>query len=178
VAWPSERSRDGGIDEIPLPPGVSGRLFLCGKHAIGPDVDALLARVDATTAVCLNETHELDDRYPAYVAWLDTNAPARAVHHPIPDFHAPDLDDFVTLIDELYARLEQGERLVVQCGGGIGRSGTVACGMLVRAGTPLDEALVIVRANRPMAGPEVGAQADVLASYELLLKSRPRPADG
>ena len=73
-------------------------------------------------------------------------------------------------IDELYDRLTRGERLVVQCGGGIGRSGTVACGLLVRAGTPLDEALIIVRANRPMAGPEVGAQADVLADYERSLK--------
>jgi len=166
VAWPSDRSRDGGIDEIPLPEHVAGRLFLCGKHAIGPDVEALLARVDATTVVCLNERYELDDRYPEFVGWLDTNAPARAVHHPIPDFHAPGLDDFVELIEVLYQRLEAGEGLVVQCGGGIGRSGTIAAGLLVRAGVPLDEALVVVRSNRPMAGPEVGAQADVLRAYE------------
>lgn len=160
-----------------MPAGVAGRLFLCGKHAIGPDVEALLARVDATTVVCLNERHELDDRYPEFVEWLDANAPVRSVHHPIPDFHAPELNAFAELIDALYERLEQGERLVVQCGGGIGRSGTVAAGLLVRAGVPLDDALVTVRANRPMAGPEVGTQSDVLVAYEKLLRSRRSPAD-
>src|SRR3954470_19161631 len=98
MAWPSDRSRDGGIDEIPLPDAVDGRLFLCGKHAIGPDVEALLARVDATTVVCLNERHELDGRYPEFVEWLDLNAPVRSVHHPIPDFHAPEVNVFVDLI--------------------------------------------------------------------------------
>ena len=106
------------------------------------------------------------------------NAPARSVHHPIPDFHAPELNAFAELIDALYGRLEQGECLVVQCGGGIGRSGTVAAGLLVRAGVPLDDALVTVRANRPMAGPEVGTQSDVLVAYEELLRSRRSPADG
>jgi len=44
---------DGGIHEIPLPPPARGRLWLCGKHAIGPDPDALMARVGADTVVCL-----------------------------------------------------------------------------------------------------------------------------
>jgi hypothetical protein len=34
---------DGGIHEIPLPPPAAGRLWLCGKHAIGPDPEGLLA---------------------------------------------------------------------------------------------------------------------------------------
>src|SRR4051812_34978140 len=67
--WWSGRSRDGGIDEIPLP-GVPGRMWLCGKHAIGPDPEALLGRVGATSVVCLTEVAEFVDRYPAYVAWL------------------------------------------------------------------------------------------------------------
>jgi len=50
---------DGGIDEIPLPPLARGRLWLCGKHAIGPDPDGLLERVGADGVVCLNEEHEL-----------------------------------------------------------------------------------------------------------------------
>ena len=69
TGWPSERSRNGGVDEVPLPKGP-GRLWLCGKHFIGPDVEAALHRVGATTVVCLNERDELAGRYDDYVRWL------------------------------------------------------------------------------------------------------------
>jgi len=85
----SERSRHGGVDEIPLPVGP-GRLWLCGKHFVGPDPDAAMAAVGATTVLCLSEVHELSGRYPGYVAWLGVNVPRRAVWFPIPDLHAPD----------------------------------------------------------------------------------------
>ncbi len=165
TAWPRPRSVDGGVDEIPLGPARRGRLLLCGKHAIGPDVEALLAAVGATTVVCLNETAELAPRYPSYVAWLAANAPGRAVHHPVPDLHAPPLGELVALVDSLHARLERGEVLVVHCGAGIGRAGTVAVALLVRGGASLDEALATVRAHRPLAGPEAGAQREVLEAF-------------
>ncbi len=109
MTWPSDRSRDGGIDEVPLGPGVAGRLFLCGKHAICGDPEAVLARVGATTVVCLNDLDELRDRFPEYEKWLATNAPARALHHPIHDFCAPPLAALTTLVDELHTRLLAGE---------------------------------------------------------------------
>jgi hypothetical protein len=115
--WMTERSRNGGVDEIPLPRGP-GRLWLCGKHFIGPDVEAALARLDATTAVCLNEVGELASRYPAYVEWLTTNQPQRAVWFPVPDLHAPDIDVTVAFLDDLTARLEAGERILLHCGAG------------------------------------------------------------
>ena len=166
MVWPSGRARDGGVDEIPLPEAVAGRLFLCGKHAVGPDPEALLARVGADAVVCLNETTELADRYPEFVEWLGANEGGRARHHPIHDLHAPDVGTFAALVDEVHARLDRGEAVIVNCGAGIGRAGTVAVGVLVRSGVPLADALETVAAHRPMAGPEVGAQADVLRQYE------------
>jgi protein-tyrosine phosphatase len=174
MAWPSDRSRDGGIDEIPLPGELSGRLFLCGKHAIGPDHLALMDRVDATTVVCLNEMYELDDRYPDYTKWLRANIGTQAVHCPIPDMHAPAVDDLRRLVDDIYDRLAAGEVIIVHCAGGIGRSGTVAVAVLVRAGVPIDDALITVRSNRPMAGPEVGAQQDVLREFARQQQARRR----
>ena len=102
--WHSERSRDGGVDEVALPDGP-GRLWLCGKHAVAPDPEALLERLGATTVVALNELHELEDRYPDYVGWLRTSG--KAVWQPVPDLHAPTLG-------ALY--LMQGGHWLMHCG--------------------------------------------------------------
>lgn len=171
MSWPSGRARHGGIDEIPLP-GVAGRLWLCGKHAIGPSHEAALAEVDATGVVCLTEADELDGRYPEYLAWLQS-APQRAIWRPIHDLHAPPLEVATELVEAIVARLAAGERLILHCAAGIGRSGTVAVCVLVELGVPLDEALAVVAANRPMAGPEVGAQRDLVVEFASL-----RPAAG
>ena len=69
-AWPAGRARHGGIDEVPVP-GVPGHLWLCGKHAVGLDPEALVAEVgEPAVVVCLTEHFELVDRYPDYVDWL------------------------------------------------------------------------------------------------------------
>lgn len=153
---------DGGIHAIPLPPAARGRLWLCGKHAIGPDPEALMQRVDADVVVCLNEEHELADRYPAYVDWLRAQPPSRAIWYPIPDLHAPGRDAFAPLLTDVVDRVVAGGRVIVHCGAGIGRAGTTAVAVLVSLAVPLDEALERVRRHRPAAGPEVGAQLDLV----------------
>lgn len=164
TGWPRGRARDGGVDRIPLPIDT-GALWLCGKHAIGPDPDGLLERVGATTVVCLTERHELADRYPDYVTWLDRHRDGRAVWFPIPDLHAPALDRIVPLVDQMHTRLHRNEHLVVHCAAGIGRAGTMATCLLVAAGLGLDDALRIVADHRPMAGPEVGAQRELVEAF-------------
>ena len=170
MTWPHGRARDGGVDEIPVAGMGGGSLFLCGKHAVGPDPERLLERLGATTIVCLNETHELNARYPLFVEWLASNAPERAVHHPIPDLHAPSVLELAEFVDALHARLVAGERLVINCGAGIGRAGTVATALLMRTGMSRVDALATVRAHRPMAGPESGTQSEVLEAFELHLR--------
>ena len=160
-AWLNERSRNGGVDEIPVPE-AAGRLWLCGKHFIGPNPEAALERVGATAAVCLSELGELAERYPDYVSWLRANEPARALWYPIPDLHAPDVERAMVLLDDLGARLGSGQGLLMHCGAGIGRAGTVAAGLLITWGVPLPAALDRVGAHRPMAGPEAGAQTELL----------------
>jgi protein-tyrosine phosphatase len=153
---------DGGIHEIPLPPPARGRLWLCGKHAIGPDPEGLMARVGADTVVCLNEEHELADRYPDYVAWLRAQPSERVVWCPIPDLHAPEFDEFAPVLTDIVDRVVAGDRLIVHCGAGIGRAGTMAVAVLVSLAVPLDDALARVRRHRPAAGPEVGPQLDLV----------------
>lgn len=162
MSWLDERQRNGGIDEVPLPAGAAGRLFLCGKHLIGPDPEAVVDRVGATTVVCLIPAHELLGRYDGYVDWLRTEAGERAVWFPIADLHAPDAAAMAPLLDDLRARLDAGGTLVVHCGAGIGRAGTVAAALLIGHGASLDDALATVRASRPMAGPQDPSQLALL----------------
>ena len=164
AGWPRGRSVDGGVDEIPLST-VPGRLWLCGKHAIGPDPARLLDAVQASFVVCLPERHELADRYPVYVAWLDQHAPARAAWFPVPDLCAPSLDRFADIVGTIADRLATGETVVVHCAAGIGRAGTVAAGVLMQIELPHDDALAHVAAHRPMAGPEAGAQQHLLRDW-------------
>jgi protein-tyrosine phosphatase len=153
---------DGGIHEIPLPAPAQGKLWLCGKHAIGPDPEGLMARVGADGVVCLNHEHELAERYPDYVTWLRAQPPDRVVWHPIHDLDAPTLDEFAPVLTDLVDRVAAGDRLIVHCAAGIGRAGTVAVAVLVSLAVPLEEALDRVRRHRPAAGPEVGAQLELV----------------
>ena len=159
--WLGPRGRDGGIDTIPLP-ATSGGLSLCGKHAIGPDHRRAMALCGATTVVCLVEAHELIERYPAYLAWLRDHSGREAVWFPIHDLHAPALAEADALLAELLVRLDSGEHLLMHCAAGIGRTGTIAACLLIEMGMGRDEALAHVAACRPMAGPEVGAQMDLV----------------
>jgi protein-tyrosine phosphatase len=160
--WAEERSTHGGVDEIPLFSDIPGRLWLCGKRFVGADPEAALAYVDGTAVVCLNEPDELD-RYPNYVEWLRSQPAARVLWWPIPDLYVPDRDAAPRLFEQLRSRLSGGQRLLMHCGAGIGRAGTIAAGILVTMGETPPDAIARVRAHRPMAGPEAGAQTEFLS---------------
>jgi Cyclin-dependent kinase inhibitor 3 (CDKN3) len=176
--WPRGRSLHGGVDEVPLPPPSSGRLWLCGKRYVGPDPEGAVQRVGADAIVCLCERDELVERYPAYVEWLRANEGGRALWWPVPDLHAPDLDQALPMWGELRARVDGGEGLLLHCGAGIGRAGTVAAGLLVLMGVTPDRAVSHVAAHRPMAGPEVGAQSSLLRDLAAHLHGERPVADG
>lgn len=162
MAWPPERARHGGVDELPLPGGGPGRLWLCGKHYMGLDHRAAIESVGAATVVCLVQPHEIEDRYPEYVAWLRANAGDAAVWHPVPDFHVPAVGEARALLADLRRRLDEGQSVLLHCAGGFGRTGTLAAALLVLGGATVDDAVAAVAAARPGAGPEAGAQLDLL----------------
>jgi protein-tyrosine phosphatase len=172
AGWPRGRAVDGGVDEIPLPVAASGRLWLCGKHAIAPDPERLLATTGATSVVCLTERSELADRYPGYVSWLDAQGAERVIWFPIHDLGAPPLEEYLMLLDRVTSELGAGSGVLAHCAAGLGRAGTLAVAVLMHAGLQRSEALANVAACRPMAGPEAGAQAELLVALERVLQAR------
>jgi protein-tyrosine phosphatase len=175
--WPRGRQRDGGIDEIKLP-SRQGQLWLCGKHLVGPDPEAALHRVQATMLVCLTERHEISERYQSYVEWLNQHRESRAIWFPIPDLHAPPLGGAISLVSRLDEAVSGGARVIMHCAAGIGRSGTMAAALLMWGGMAASEAMDEVAAARPMAGPEVGPQRELLMSLELLLREHRKGPTG
>ena len=178
IDWARERSRNGGADRVPVP-DVAGGLWLCGKHFVGPDIEEAMGKTGATTAVCLNQRAEIADRYPAYVAWLEANRGRQAVWFPVPDLHAPEVGLAAPFVDDLVGRLTAGEVLLLHCGAGIGRAGTMAAAVLIRLGATTDDAIATIAASRPMAGPEAGAQRDFLEAFaRARVRSAEDPAPG
>lgn len=166
------RSSDGGIDPLDVP-GASGRLWMCGKHAIGPDVDAARRRADhAQIVVCLVERHELVGRYDGYVSWLDASSSA-ALWRPTPDLHVGDPEATAELVTTVGGHLGQGRNVLVHCAAGYGRTGTLAAMVLVDHGLTSTVALERIAAARPMAGPEAGSQLELLRWFEDTRGGRP-----
>jgi protein-tyrosine phosphatase len=128
-----------------------------------------LATCDADRIVCLCERHELDERYPGYVSWLVSHQDQAAMWVPIPDLHAPSLPELLPLLVRLRQLIQAGHGVLMHCGAGIGRAGTLATALLMDMGVGQAQALSIVATARPLAGPEAGAQSELLDDLAVAL---------
>ena len=147
--------------------GVPGRLgltFCPGKRqrhaatgAWARELDADLARVaawGAAAVLTLMEEHELT---ALMVPGLGAAVRARGMAWhvlPIRDAGVPDAgfeQAWATLAPGLHRRLAEGQRVLLHCKGGLGRTGTIAARLLVEHGMTADAAIGPVRAVRPGA---------------------------
>ena len=72
-------------------------------------------------------------------------------HVPMPDFRAPTFSQLATALAAIHTAVSVGDRVAVHCGGGLGRSGTVAACYLIDLGRDWRTAVAAVRAVRPGA---------------------------
>ena len=84
---------------------------------------------------------------------------------PIGDMGIPVYQKFVELMDELLDVTRTHQNLIIHCQHGIGRSGTMAVGLMLRAGFELEEAKSLASKARSMQVPQSRAQNKLLNHY-------------
>ena len=73
-------------------------------------------------------------------------------HFPLPDMNTPDAlgaARWRALVEVLMADLARGSRVLLHCAAGLGRTGTVAAGLLINLGWSAPAAIAKLRETRP-----------------------------
>ena len=124
-----------------------------GPGDLQADLDAI-RDWGATTVVTLNPASELARLGVPDLGEAVQAAGLEWLHLPIGDMAAPDRpweDRWHRIGPAIHRRLQAGERVVLHCGGGQGRAGTIAALTLIELGHTPDAAIRQVREARPGA---------------------------
>jgi len=84
---------------------------------------------------------------------------------PIPDRGLPDTQKASEFVAELYAELCAGKHIVIHCRAGIGRTGIIAGGVLVKSGMTSAEALALISSARGVQVPDTEEQVQWLGGF-------------
>ena len=91
----------------------------------------------------------------------------RHLHLAIRDFHPPTQDQLAEACDFIDAAHGAGTSVVVHCGAGLGRTGTVISAWLVRQGRSGEDAIDEVRQRRP-GSVETPAQEHAVLTFAIM----------
>ena len=139
--------------------GRLGMTFIPGKKDINSprrhwrdlatDVHDLVERHRADVLVLLVEDHELHLLEVPDLAAEVEHASMELIRFPIVDVSVPDDPEAVAaLLGTIRGRLDAGQRVLVACRGGLGRTGTVVGCLLRDAGLDGDAAVALTRTTR------------------------------
>lgn len=148
-----------------LPESVNGRIYLHsmpGRYEPFSEACEAMAAEDISTVVSLTPDQEIRKKAPDFGRVLDAGTfPAERLSFPIGDYGTPsDRDAYLALIRDVVSRLAQGEKILIHCGAGIGRTGTLAIAVLMALGVHLEQATQ--RVWEAGSGPETEEQKDLL----------------
>ncbi len=113
------------------------------------------------------EPGELESYHVSNLGDVAAAAGIRWIHIPITDGDPPDERfeaSWPVVGREVFAALQSGKRIVINCLGGLGRTGMIACLFLIESGKRPREALELVRMTRP-GSVETPAQESFIFGY-------------
>jgi protein-tyrosine phosphatase len=149
------------LRELSLPSGIPGRIFLSGMpgryRALDVDLEGIQLR-SVDRVISLASLEEIRSKSPSYLSALQAESmPMPVETFAVPDYGVPsDVPAFFGLIKRIAESVAMGDRLVIHCGAGIGRTGTAAACVLLALGLDEGQALSNVRAAG--SGPETSEQ--------------------
>lgn len=114
----------------------------------------LIRNWGASTVISLIEPHEFDLLQVSELSDSAIRMGMCWIHLPVRDVDVPDErfeHGWLTVGQEVHQRLDAGERILIHCRGGLGRTGLVAARILVERGCAPRDAVHRVRAVRPGA---------------------------
>jgi protein-tyrosine phosphatase len=156
--------------------------FMIGKQGTGwhgdwwRDLNADARRLrdvhGADVYVQLIEDHELVTTRTGRLAEAIAANRIELVRHPVVDMDVPtDRRAYRALLDDLQGRIRAGQRVVVACRGGLGRTGTAVACLLVDAGLSARDAITLTRATRHQTI-ERGIQVSFVEGWDALPTER------
>ncbi|MBC7341928.1 MAG: tyrosine-protein phosphatase [Clostridia bacterium] len=156
-----------GLRPVTLPDFVDGKLFLSrmpGRFEPIAEAEKALVASGIQRIVCLASEDEIKRKAPEYWAAIQEGRFREAYsweQFPIPDFGVPeDRQGFLKLAHSIADGLKSGQSILIHCGAGIGRTGTLAMSALIALGMELDQASKTVHAAG--SGPETGEQRSLV----------------
>lgn len=84
---------------------------------------------------------------------------------PIEDHSVPLESELKPLAKRLLSEIKQGEKLVIHCFMGVGRTGITSCAVLMENGLSAEEAMALVTEKRQLNVPETLEQVEFIRAY-------------
>jgi protein-tyrosine phosphatase len=153
------------LRKLQLPQDVEGRVYLNsmpGRNEPLAKVISEMAKEAINKVISLASDSEISKKSPELAEALRKDwFPVKRVSFPIDDFGVPSNPiEFLALVQEVAADLRAGKRILIHCGAGIGRTGTLAASILLALGQTEDQSLEAVK----LAGsqPETREQGELV----------------
>ncbi len=165
-----ERNRGLRVDVVAIPSdrGVLGITLCPGRRdkarMLEEDLDSLVRSGTHAFLTFVTDVELEWSGVPDLVERTEARG-IRAERFAIPDQRVPTFAEAEPVVDKIVQALARGEKVVLACMGGLGRSGMIAACVLVRLGLEPDEAIARVRVARGPRAVETSLQEEFVRGF-------------